>query len=217
MAPLSILSLATVSLYALSTRAGPVEKRQGGMTCPTCPLGGNPLVKLGKELIGGDSQSHTNCRWESVFGLTEDLGGYPNDERSFHNMLRVNYNEETNQCAVEAKTNAMADDNIYCVQGDCGVSFADDRSAVVRWGVCMLKNTADPAAVSALVEGENCVPCQGEVTFARGHDSDHCDGSRMGVATLGGKDISEMAPREGKRGDGFFWGGNVMHCSGLKG
>ncbi|KAF4308503.1 hypothetical protein GTA08_BOTSDO03884 [Botryosphaeria dothidea] len=212
----SFFYLAAICLSATGVLGGPVEleKRQ---RCGTCPLGSNPLLTLVKHFIQGDGQSDENCRWESNFGLHEDLGGRPYDERKLSNMLRVNYNEFTNQCAVEALTESLSDGKSYCVMGDCGIAASDDRTATVRWGVCMLMDTADPAqAMGALVENQNCVPTSGEVVFTKRHKSEDCDGSDMISARLGNKDIREMAPREKDDGSGWFWGGNVMQCSGLK-
>lgn len=107
------LLLTTSSLiaegYGSSLHPSLFEKRQ---TCPTCPLGGNPIAKLVKFFVtGGDQQSTVDCRYEntfkecytltnglfslrmeSVFGLPSDLGGEGSGD--FEAAVRVNFDED---------------------------------------------------------------------------------------------------------------------------
>lgn len=62
-------------LMAAQVEAGVISgwmKRQA--TCKECPLNPGNIVK---QIFGmtQNTQSESNCRWESTFGLPQDLGG----------------------------------------------------------------------------------------------------------------------------------------------
>ncbi|KAF9870226.1 hypothetical protein CkaCkLH20_12312 [Colletotrichum karsti] len=199
--------LITAAILA-QAEGGLIGDRQA--TCKNCPLNPGNVVKQIFEMVT-NRQSHTDCRWEATFGLPEDLGGP--EKPSYDHLIRVNYNEKDNTCSVETNNRVEAmGDNIYCIQGGCGIKEVTDTHAVVAWGACVIKDTVNFTPDQAMGTRE-CTDAQGEIKFARFHDSDHCDGSEMLSASVGGRDHRDFSPTE--RSGGSFWGGVVTFCSAL--
>lgn len=103
-------------------------------------------------------------------------------------------------------------DNLYCIAGGCGIKELTDSYAVVAWGACVLKDTVNFVPDQTMGTRE-CVDAQGEIKFTRGHNSEHCSGSQMVSASVGGRDHRDFAPSESTGGS--FWGGVVTFCSAL--
>lgn len=101
--------------------------------------------------------------------------------------------------------------NLYCIAGGCGIKEVTDTYAVVSWGACVIKDTVTFTPDQAFGTRE-CTDAQGEIRFARKHNSDNCDGSSLISATVGGQNHQDFSPNDG---DGFFWGGVVTFCSAL--
>lgn len=206
------LLLTTSSLiaegYGSSLHPSLFEKRQ---TCPTCPLGGNPIAKLVKFFVtGGDQQSTVDCRMESVFGLPSDLGGEGSGD--FEAAVRVNFDEDQLGCSVEGVSLPIGNEveDTICVAGGCSVSEITDQSALVTWGACIVRPDTPVAENQALTDAE-CIPAQGAIRFARFHDTGDCSGTEtVTELTVGGRSTTEFSPNNG---GGIFHGGIVTRCS----
>ncbi|KAJ6287544.1 hypothetical protein J3E71DRAFT_165378 [Bipolaris maydis] len=228
-APALLLTTSSLIAGGYGSRLQPslVEKRQ---TCPTCPLGGNPIAKLVKFFItGGDQQSTVDCRYtstskdcytltngllshrmESVFGLPSDLGGEGSGQ--FEAAVRVNFDEDQLACPVEGVSLPIGNEveDTICVAGGCSVSEVTDQSALVTWGACIVRPDTPVAENQALTDAE-CIPAQGAIRFARFHDTGDCSGTEtVTELTVGGRSTTEFSPNDG---GGIFHGGVVTRCS----
>lgn len=103
-------------------------------------------------------------------------------------------------------------DNLYCIAGGCGIKELTDTYAVVSWGACVIKDTVNFVPGQAFGTRE-CTDAQGEIKFSRFHDDEHCSGSSLITANVGGQDHRNFSPSE--TDGGAFWGGIVTFCSAL--
>ncbi|XP_014551786.1 hypothetical protein COCVIDRAFT_41937 [Bipolaris victoriae FI3] len=213
--------------YSSNLHSSLFEKRQ---TCSTCPLGGNPIVKLVKFFAtGGDPQSTVDCRYgmttkecytltndllfsrmESVFGLPSDLGGQGAGD--FEAAVRVNFDEDQLACSVEGVSLPIGNEieDTVCIAGGCTVSEVTDQSALVTWGACIVRPNVPVVENQALTDAE-CLPAQGAIRFARFHDTGDCSGTEtVTELTVSGRSTTEFSPNDG---GGIFHGGIVTRCS----